>query len=316
MEGGGRVADVWILVESPILPCLPNDLNLNNPKATKIDTLALEQKQSNSLRLAYVDTVWLTKGIPSNFDEDLPHSIQLRRRSSKDCIQEEAFGCNHALNELLTISQKSEDSDSLRSTWSKMVDVEPSINALGSDDDLRSVFNIQAITEPTDSMADDERSMASVIRMETLQECEKQLITFSEEEDSDSGAHCEEEDSQENGTEETVEAVDLKFDEDDVEEYGKKTPEAPVTFDAEPADKIPPGHITLPHIRRINFDSETDNSLQKPFEVLQIRRVKKPKRTNDERTRRRSQKTTPSERCKCEQLRIDPKLKTKACAIL
>ncbi|WKY12039.1 hypothetical protein Q1695_003532 [Nippostrongylus brasiliensis] len=127
-------------------------------------------------------------------------------------------------------------------------------------------------------------------------------------------------DALENGTDETAKVDDNELDGDD----RAKTPDAAVPFSAEPADKVPASQ----DYGSFQFtDSDTEGlGLKKPdFEIPIQKKSRKSKtstrqssrqKTDDSKRERDRSKTRQKETCKCQQIRDDPKLKTKACTIL
>ncbi|EYC35599.1 hypothetical protein Y032_1017g3402 [Ancylostoma ceylanicum] len=111
----------------------------------------------------------------------------------------------------------------------------------------------------------------------------------------------EDEEAHENGTEETAEVDDehdtKQFDGEEVDTHDSKTPEPPVSFDNEPADKVPAEAAPQPQIRNYNFESDTESltGLTRPdFQMPTRKRTEKkerPKKQEDEHTSyRRSKK--------------------------
>ncbi|XGW04402.1 hypothetical protein V3C99_015518, partial [Haemonchus contortus] len=164
----------------------------------------------------------------------------------------------------------------------------------------------------------------------TIEDIESGIVldlSSNHEDDSKDDARSEAE--HENGTEETVEMDNQKsLEGDQNEDVKNSTPEPQMSFENEPADKVPE-NILQPTIRNFYVsDSDTDGlaMLEKPVFQLSSHRKSRKKSSRKGSEQRKGQnggsrreqesKAKYKESCKCQQIRNDPKLKTKVCTIL
>ncbi|KAL6743044.1 hypothetical protein Aduo_016129 [Ancylostoma duodenale] len=135
----------------------------------------------------------------------------------------------------------------------------------------------------------------------------------------------EDEEAHENGTEETAEVDDeqdtKQLDGEEVDAHDNKTPEPPVSFNNEPADKVQADAAPQPQVQNYNLESDTESltGLTRPdFQMPKRKRPEKkerPKKPEDEH-RHGGSRRLKKEKCKCDEIRSDLKLKTKVCSIL
>ncbi|KAK5981538.1 hypothetical protein GCK32_002507 [Trichostrongylus colubriformis] len=196
-----------------------------------------------------------------------------------------------------------------------MVDVQPA-GSIGNSDGCKASA-AETVNSDDHAASMDKESMGGIV------------IDLNSNHEEDGKEDTRSENEHENGTEETAEMVDEKH-LDENEDLKTGTPEPVVSFDSEPADRVPePGfHTTISNYCLSDSENDSLAMLKRPdFQMPIQRKPQRKGRSSRRESDRQNEQTNGSRRqhqskmrykepCKCQEIRKDPKLKTKVCIIL